>query len=499
MYDASAPPAVAPAGMDAVAFYIGGDTPHVWTDAELARQGVRYRLPIWVRSNPVGLAEGTAEANQAVNWMRSHNQPKGTLVALDYETAVDDTYLAAFDRVVVSAGYLTTLYGSRSSVRQNTPRPSGGYWDADWTFTPHLDPGSEETQYSDKGPDGTDLSLVADNAPLWDTHPTPTPPPPPPPRSTVYTTKTGDTLASVSKAFGESAAALAAANPNAPLAPGAGLTVPVPAPTPPQPPTGVPTIKLVDIQDAAQRDPLAAQGVATHAAEVTLVQQALEVKGFLTSGDGHGVGCFGTVTVAAYAKWQASLGYSGSDADGVPGALTLSKLGHDTGKFLVDSTGRPVPPPHPTGHSEQPIALSAVTYGHVADASLSRDILPQVFQIMGITNAQAQLNWERGILTAALRESSYNLNAINTTDLNAHGPTVADGHPEFCSRGVLQCIPPTFADHHESGTSNDIYDGVANVCAAMNYVMHQYGVSRDGHDLAAKVEQFDPNRAPRGY
>ena len=204
------------------------------------------------------------------------------------------------------------------------------------------------------------------------------------------------------------------------------------------------------------------------------------------------------MTVNAYSRYQQSLGYSGSDADGVPGLTSLTKLGKDTGLFSVVAGNTPVPtPPSPTGHV--PISLGSVTYGNVADASLSKTIMPAVFRVMNITSSAAQANWTTGVLTAASRESSYDLNAINNYDLNAHGPIQADGYPQYFSRCVLQCIPQTFSQYHEAGTSNDIYDGVANVCAAMNYVMAVYGVSRDGSNLASNVQQFDPNRPPRGY
>jgi hypothetical protein len=52
MFDARVRPASAPAGYRAVAGYIGGDTPHVWTDAEWKRFGSLPKLPIWVRSDP---------------------------------------------------------------------------------------------------------------------------------------------------------------------------------------------------------------------------------------------------------------------------------------------------------------------------------------------------------------------------------------------------------------------------------------------------------------
>jgi hypothetical protein len=44
MFDASTPPASAPPGYRAVAGYIGGDTPHVWTGAEWRRFG-KLRKP----------------------------------------------------------------------------------------------------------------------------------------------------------------------------------------------------------------------------------------------------------------------------------------------------------------------------------------------------------------------------------------------------------------------------------------------------------------------
>jgi SLT domain-containing protein len=107
--------------------------------------------------------------------------------------------------------------------------------------------------------------------------------------------------------------------------------------------------------------------------------------------------------------------------------------------------------------------------------------------------------WLEGYRTLCMRESSNRPNAINTSDVNAHGGTVADGHPLNCSRGISQCIPSTFAAHHVDGTSNSIYNPVANVAASMHYVLQRYRVSPDGSDLAEKVQQADPTRSPRGY
>ncbi|MFF1846292.1 transglycosylase SLT domain-containing protein [Streptomyces sp. NPDC058217] len=72
-----------------------------------------------------------------------------------------------------------------------------------------------------------------------------------------------------------------------------------------------------------------------------------------------------------------------------------------------------------------------------------------------------------GIRKNLMRESSGNPNAINNWDSNA-----AKGIP---SKGLLQVIDPTFKTYHVSGTSQNIYDPVANITAACNYAAHRYG------------------------
>jgi hypothetical protein len=64
---------------------------------------------------------------------------------------------------------------------------------------------------------------------------------------------------------------------------------------------------------------------------VLAVEQALQAKSLLAAAqsDGH----YGTSTLDAYAAWQRSLGYSGLDANGVPGRSSLTELG--SGRFDV--------------------------------------------------------------------------------------------------------------------------------------------------------------------
>jgi hypothetical protein len=154
------------------------------------------------------------------------------------------------------------------------------------------------------------------------------------------------------------------------------------------------------------------------------------------------------------------------------------------------------------------ISIDEVNYDQYAgppDGSARDPVLEQPWINIWITDALQAAglplteDWLNGFLTLCNRESSYMPNAVNTTDSNATGPTVGDGNPQGCSRGVAQCIPQTFATYHVAGTSVAIYDPVANIAAASQYVRDRYQVSLDGSDFAAKVQQADPTRPPKGY
>ncbi|MFE4020648.1 hypothetical protein ACFXPZ_25130 [Streptomyces sp. NPDC059101] len=76
---------------------------------------------------------------------------------------------------------------------------------------------------------------------------------------------------------------------------------------------------------AARTDPPAAQGHTTYRAEVLLVERALVAEGLLNSS--YADGSYGTKAVTAYAALQRRYGYSGRDADGIPGITSLTRLG----------------------------------------------------------------------------------------------------------------------------------------------------------------------------
>ncbi|RAJ70300.1 N-acetylmuramoyl-L-alanine amidase [Streptomyces sp. Amel2xB2] len=111
--------------------------------------------------------------------------------------------------------------------------------------------------------------------------------------------------------------------------PGGKPTVPDPKPTPSKP-----RVDLSKLVSAAKADPPAKQGHVTYMAGTNLVEAAL-VKEKLLGKTYAGDGSFGSVTVRAYAAWQRRLGYSGRDADGIPGMASLKKLGSKHGFDVV--------------------------------------------------------------------------------------------------------------------------------------------------------------------
>jgi hypothetical protein len=101
--------------------------------------------------------------------------------------------------------------------------------------------------------------------------------------------------------------------------------------TAPEPPLPVPQLPVVDLSKlvaAAESDP-GRSGTPVTYAGVRTVEAALVDAGLLEKrySDGH----FGSATVDAYARWQRLLGYSGSAADGIPGKVSLVKLGRAYG------------------------------------------------------------------------------------------------------------------------------------------------------------------------
>ncbi|CAM3138223.1 peptidoglycan-binding domain-containing protein [Stackebrandtia soli] len=130
------------------------------------------------------------------------------------------------------------------------------------------------------------------------------------------------------------------------------------------------TVDMEMVLVAAQVDPRkSGTGITPGAGpSVKLVEQALQAKGLLNSAqvDGH----FGTSTISAYSALQRSLGYSGLDANGMPGKTSLTNLG--SGRYTVS---RPISPGSRTdSYSGKRTNTRTVRMLAAADARLSTSI-----------------------------------------------------------------------------------------------------------------------------
>lgn len=128
----------------------------------------------------------------------------------------------------------------------------------------------------------------------------------------------------------------------------------------------LPSVNMEATVKAAQIDPRRADDTLTPGAKasVLLVERALRDRNLL---DAQWVdGYFGTTTVAAYAKYQKSLGYTGLDANGLPGKSSLAKLG--TGRFTVTRTLAPG---------------ARVSFGGAVVNARTRDMLAEAERLLG--------------------------------------------------------------------------------------------------------------------
>jgi hypothetical protein len=108
---------------------------------------------------------------------------------------------------------------------------------------------------------------------------------------------------------------------------------PKPPATPPGKPAGKPVVWLSHLIGAAKRDPSGAQGATTYKAEVLLVEKALVALGYLDKRWADG--SFGLKTRDAFGVIQHHLGYTGDDANGIPGKHSLTWLALKSQTFRV--------------------------------------------------------------------------------------------------------------------------------------------------------------------
>ncbi|BCL18135.1 peptidoglycan-binding domain-containing protein [Micromonospora sagamiensis] len=163
----------------------------------------------------------------------------------------------------------------------------------------------------------------------------------------------------------------------------------------------LPQVNMEALIKAAQIDPRRADSAITTGSKdsVLLVERALQARGLLASTyvDGH----FGTSTVAAYAAYQRSLGYSGLDATGLPGITSLRLLGEQ--RFTVVQTLSPG---------------SVVAFRGVSVNTRTRAMLLEAERLLG-----AQLVITQGSYTSGNSTSAGTHDGGGVLDLSVSGMT----------------------------------------------------------------------------
>ena len=283
----------------------------------------------------------------------------------------------------------------------------------------------------------------------------------------------------------------------------------------------LPMVNVKQVQWAAthsaQEEEAQPAGASSTKVDVALVQDGLKKVMHTTVADPPGI--FEQATQSLYDEFRRTvLNFTGDDATGSPGGASLSELGQRSGLFQVDFGSSASGLTDGAGVSAGTISPKDVTFNRHVNGGTLEDWITEACSAAGVP---ANHDWIKGIKTAVARESSANPNVCNVWDTNAITPDgfsevydFGDGvfqrggtprkingapTPFQCSRGVLQCIPQTFASRHAPGTSVNIYDPVASIAAAIGYVRTRYGVAADGSDLASKVRQFDPDRQGGPY
>lgn len=148
-------------------------------------------------------------------------------------------------------------------------------------------------------------------------------------------------------------------------------------------PTPMPTIKLSET------------GPGKSATNNKIVQQALRNEYGTVVVDGD----WGPQTTSYYARWQRSLGFTGSDADGLPGKTSLTRLGARYG-FTVDTTGSTTTLPPATG-GEPAHNYTRTTYGGRTVNQRTKVMLQTAANKFGGPLVLTQGSYNRGVAASA--------------------------------------------------------------------------------------------------
>lgn len=180
-----------------------------------------------------------------------------------------------------------------------------------------------------------------------------------------------------------------------------------------------------------------------------------------------GIGHYASVAISlasgnvtkALSDMLGKIGHGAGGATGLLGQVLTSLPGTLAGKalsFLVNKV---------KGFVKSQQSVSGVAPASGSGVQRWRPVVLQALALEHLPASLADL-----VLYQMQTESGGDPRSINLTDINAQ-----QGDP---SKGLMQVIGATFRQWHWPGTSNDIYDPLANIAAALNYAEHGRGFGR---------------------
>lgn len=312
------------------------------------------------------------------------------------------------------------------------------------------------------------------------------------------------------------------------------LKIPSPSASPPPPVTAPNQVLVLVNKERAKegKKPLVEDALLTKYALAWSKQMSDENKlyhsdlSFAGNARGENVASGYTSAAAVVTGWMNSPGHRTNIMSSGFTKMGIGRVGNYWTQVFASGTVASTPSaPKPTTEPKPASDVSASGVISTKDITFNRNTrtgtleswVKEAAAKAGVTYSAA---WLAGYKVGIQRESSGNANAANVWDVNAKTPAgyskvkdYGDGYyrdgsirklngalTHFqCSRGIVQCIPQTFAKYHAPGTSVNIYDPVASIAASMRYVMDEYGVLKNGSNLQQKVSQFNPNKAPGWY
>lgn len=236
----------------------------------------------------------------------------------------------------------------------------------------------------------------------------------------------------------------------------------------------LPVVSMKSLLIAAQVDPVRGDGETTPGAEagVRTVEDALVAAGHLEARLADG--SFGSSTIAAYAAFQESLGYSGLGANGLPGPASLAKLGENRFQVVDEIT------------IGEHVELGGVTVN-----ARTRDMLAAAQKRCGLSFDYPQGSYNVGVPASAGTHDGGGAIDISVSEFSAEQCTAAvTALREVGFAAWLRTTDQGFSGDHIHGIAIGDTDA-ADVAQSQvgDYFLGRNGLKGHGEDDGPKVDK----------